>query len=103
MKRYMELYREVTVRNRNIMTIVNNQIQQKCIIECLSPDYFGEPLLVLRGNFENDDSLICLFARNNYVQPQRFGEDTERRDGYILQSVYYEYVVVRTHQVGRVY
>ena len=96
-KKYMEMYREVTVKNRNIMTIVNKDIQQKCIIECLGPDFFAEPLLVLRGNTENDDSLICLFARNNYVPPQRFGEEVERKNGYILQSVYFEYVTVRTH------
>lgn len=74
MKRYLTLYNDVCQRNRNIMTVVNNQIVQKCVVESLAPDFFGEPLLVLRPNISNDDSLICLFVRNNYVPKQRFVE-----------------------------
>ncbi len=48
------------------MTIINNQITQKCVVESLGPDHFGEPLLVLRPNNQNDDSLICLFIRADY-------------------------------------
>ena len=57
------------------MTIVKNQIQPKCIIECLAPNFFGEPMLVVKGTAENDETLVCIFARNNYVPIPRFGDD----------------------------
>lgn len=96
MKKYLALYNEVCQRNRNIMTIVNKDITQKCCIESLAPDFFGEPVLVLRPNNGSDDSLICLFVRNNYVQKERFSETKSHR-GYLFGQIYFEYVTLRTH------
>ena len=106
LKPFMELYKEICSRNRNIMTIVNRQVESKAVVECFAPQFFGEPVLVLRGNTEEDNQLICLYIRQNYNGPQIFDEDHPsfvRHAGIIKRNVYYEYIRLRPDQVGRIF
>jgi superfamily II RNA helicase len=108
LKPYMELYKEACIRNRNIMTIVNRQVESKSVVECFAPQFFGEPVLVIRGNTEDDNQLICLYIRENYQGPTRFEEDDPsfvKQSGEIKENknIFYEYIRLRPDQVGRIF
>jgi len=64
----------------------------------LAPDYFGDPILVLRGNSEDDGVLKCLIVRQNYQPKSRFEEEdskVQKKSGIVNGNVYYEYVDLR--------
>ncbi len=80
------------------MTIINKDVVSKAVVECLAPDFFGDPILILRGNTEDDGLLKCLIVRQNYQPKPRFEEDeskTQRKAGFIKGNIYYEYVDLR--------
>jgi hypothetical protein len=61
----------------------------------LAPDFFGDPILVLRGNNEDDGVLKCLIVRQNYQPRPRFEEEDskiQKKAGIVHGNVYYEYV-----------
>ena len=104
-------YKEVCAKNRNIMTIESKSVEQKCIVEALSPEFFGEPVVVIQSLKERmDDQIVCLYINRNYQAKERFEDRLhpagapakKSRSGY-SNGVYYEFIALKPDQIGKIY
>jgi hypothetical protein len=107
-KDYTKHYKEACERNKNIAMIENKNIMPLVLIECMAPVLYGEALVVVTGfakaNALENDALLCLFLCDGYKKEPRFGKGEELPSGYLPHSkVYYEYVKIKAHQIGRIY